>query len=273
MEKLIKIQELTKQFAGREILSKINLEIHRGDSIAFTGHNGSGKSTLLKMIGGLLPYDSGVILRNKNLRVDYIPEHFPKLAITARQYLIHMGKLEGLDSERIRKKIDSLSTAFYMEEMLDTPIRFLSKGTMQKVCVIQAMLGEQDLLLLDEPLSGQDEDSKKNFLSLIKERITQGTAVVMSCHEALLMREVSREIYQIENKRLVRTDLQQLRGARKILVFEKGNKGSKKESLELVRIEEGTKTKVFVSNEDMDQAVKQMLASGYEIRGIYDEEE
>lgn len=260
MESLIQIQNVSKRFRTKEILSGVTLDIGSGDSIAITGHNGSGKSTLLKLIAGLLPYDSGKIFHSKKLKMAYIPEHFPKLAITPRQYFKHMGRIEGIDKCSIEEGVEKLSCIFYMQEMLDTPIRFLSKGTMQKVCVIQAMLSKADVLLLDEPLSGQDLDSQKNFISLVKEQIANGVAVVMSCHEPFLIEELAKEIYQIKDRRLVRTGVTT-------------SSEIKKRKRVLFEGEKNHPIVVSVEEENMSRMIYQMLGDGYQIRGIEDEKE
>jgi ABC-type multidrug transport system ATPase subunit len=87
--------------------------------------------------------------------------------------------------------------------MLDTPMKFLSKGTLQKTAVIQALAAQRDVMFLDEPLSGQDVASQSHFAEELKRRKAAGMAVVMTCHEPFLIEELADRIYQIKDGKLI----------------------------------------------------------------------
>lgn len=171
----------------------------QGQSAAFTGHNGSGKSTLLRLIGGLTNPTSGRIQYVRPLKINYIPEHFPKMGITSRRYILHMGLLEGMKKKEIQEKSSELFGEFFMESMQDIPMKHLSKGTLQKVDVIQALLSRPDVLLLDEPLSRQAAGSQNVFIAKVRELNSHGVTILMSCHENFLINRISDRVYEIRD--------------------------------------------------------------------------
>lgn len=110
-----------------------------------------------------------------------------------------MGQIDGHSPDEITSKASILYQEFRLESMLNTPLKYLSKGSLQKVNVIQALLTVPDILLLDEPLSGQDIVSKQLFISKILKLLKQQVTVIMSCHEPQLIAAISDTIYEIDN--------------------------------------------------------------------------
>ncbi|WP_148411172.1 ATP-binding cassette domain-containing protein [Murimonas intestini] len=204
---IIELKKITKIYNQNVLLKDIDLSIRKGQSISFIGHNGIGKSTLLKIVSGLVRPDAGKIICSKKLLFHYIPEHFPKMNISAFQYIRHMGRIDGIGREDLEKRSSELFKMFYMDEMTDIPMKHLSKGTLQKVGVIQALLTEPDVLLLDEPLSGQDTDSQKVFIDTMNMLRKNGCTLLMSCHEMNLVNSISDTVYEIRDKQLQKTDM------------------------------------------------------------------
>jgi len=275
LEKQIEITSLMKCFGKNIILEDINLTISQGQSIAFIGHNGCGKSTLLKILSGLTVYQKGKLNYAKKLKFNYVPENFPKMAITAREYIYSVGLIEGLSKDFVVKRSNELFQAFFMEEMVDNLIKNLSKGTIQKVNVIQAMLSKPDLLLLDEPLSGQDIASQKVFIHLINKMNEDGVTIVMSCHEDFLINAVSKTVYEIKDKNIYLSERKEIKDRSfDVMIFR--NHGIRLEELNvndhIIKVEKvGNDTKIYVDKENSDSVLRQMLSQGYELRGMYDE--
>lgn len=273
---LIEMNNVSKSFGRKKVLNNINIVIEKGQSIALLGHNGSGKSTFLKIICGLTRINSGEIKYSSDLKFSYIPEHFPKMNITAKQYVKHMGLIEGVPDQVIEEKSQELFKSFFMEGMLDIPMKHLSKGTLQKVGVIQALLSKPDILLLDEPLSGQDMESQKVFINLINELNKQGVTIIMSCHEIFLVRRISNIVYEIRNGKLDQVKLSELyTGECDILIFSKANE-HKTISTEIEAIIDKVenyenKIRIVVEREKSNKVIKKMLEEGYLLRGMYSE--
>lgn len=203
-EEIIDIVQVSKSFGSNHVLQDINLKIYAGQSIAFIGHNGCGKSTLLRVISHLARIDKGQVVHHKKLKFSYIPEHFPQLNFTARQYIQNMGRMEGLSAKQAQEQGEKWFRTFFMESMAQTPLKYLSKGTLQKVGVIQALLSGADVLLMDEPLSGQDVESQNVFMEVVKELNNQGLTVIMSCHEKQLIERLAGDIYEISEGSLTK---------------------------------------------------------------------
>ena len=200
---LIKIIEMTKKYDNKVILDKINMEIKTGESIAIVGRNGMGKSTLLRIIAGLIRVNSGKVEYLKKIKFSYIPENFSKLDITVHDYLSSMAEIDMIKESDFRLKIEELYNLFGLESMIDVKMKNLSKGSLQKVAALQALVVKPDVLILDEPLSGQDVQSQENFIKIVKGLISEGITVIMSCHEERLINELSSKVFKIENKKIV----------------------------------------------------------------------
>ncbi|NEU04113.1 ATP-binding cassette domain-containing protein [Clostridium senegalense] len=275
-KELIVINNVSKNFGRKKVLNNINLVIEKGQSIALLGHNGSGKSTFLKIICGLVRINSGEIRYSSHLKFNYIPEHFPKMNLTAKQYIKHMGLIEGIPVQVIEQKSEKLFKAFFMEEMLEIPMKHLSKGTLQKVGVIQAVLTNPDVILLDEPLSGQDIESQNVFIKLMNELKKEGVTIIMSCHERFLVRRISNVVYEIKNKGLEYVNLSETyTGEYDILSFLKSDK-HKAITAEIENMvdkieNENNAFKIIVEREKSNEVIKKMIEDGYLLRGMYSE--
>ncbi|WMJ89383.1 ATP-binding cassette domain-containing protein [Anaerocolumna sp. MB42-C2] len=206
---IIRLENISKFYSKKLILENVNLTIEKGTSIALLGNNGTGKSTLLKIISGLTNVSTGRVIYYENIKFNYIPEHFPKLNINAKQYIKYMGRIENIPINELEDKCEELVHNFHLDNMMDIPMKHLSKGSLQKVAVIQALLKKPDVLLLDEPLSGQDILSQRYFIQMVNELKLQGVAIVMSCHEMFLVNQISDIAYKIDNYQLARVNVDQ----------------------------------------------------------------
>lgn len=269
---IISLNNVTKHFGRRVILDHVSLNIKRGESIALLGPNGSGKSTLLRMIGGLTTVTSGRIEYAVPLTFNYVPEHFPKIDLTAREFIDSMGLIEGLTAETVGARSQELFHGFYMDDMIDMPIKYLSKGTIQKVAVIQALLKQPDVLLLDEPLSGQDRQSQKAFIKLSQALNHQGVTVIMSCHEEHLVNQLSHAAYEIIDRDIFPVTLSEVQEIDyDVMVFDadpdKNVDLSSMDGIEQWHDFEN-RFELIVRRENSDAVLKQMLTDGFKLRSM-----
>lgn len=202
---MIELKDVRKSYNGKVIFEDVNLKLEDGTVTAFVGHNGCGKSTMLKVVSGLVRKDCGEIIYDKKYRFSYVPEKFPAINMAARAYLKYMAEVDGIYSKTdSRDRINALAKDFYVESMLDKPMKNLSKGTLQKIGVMQAIMSNPEVLLLDEPLSGQDVDSQDVFIEKIKELKKQGTIILLSAHEPDLIHSLGDRVYTIHECKLSR---------------------------------------------------------------------
>lgn len=219
---VLSAQNIHKRYNQNVILDDISVLLNKGEAIFLVGSNGCGKSTLLRILAGLTAPSSGLIKWKDSCNKAFIPDHFEKINISVKSFMDHMM---GIETEPIkREQLDQYYKIYQMESMLDTPMKYLSKGTLQKVAVIQALLSRKDIIFMDEPLSGQDTLSKLNFVKEMKERKEQGTAIVAACHETYLIEGLADRIYQIDQGKIKEGQGYLYGNARKkgFFLFEKG---------------------------------------------------
>ncbi|MGN1401559.1 MAG: ATP-binding cassette domain-containing protein [Bacillus sp. (in: firmicutes)] len=200
---VIQAEHVMKRSEQTVILEDINLEISQNTKLAILGHNGSGKSSLLKLFAGLYAPTSGTLKIQAN-KVGYVPENFPEnIRFKLGEYLLHMAILGGLDRKEAVKRTEDYSRLFHLEAHMDTWLKHCSKGTKQKAGIIQALMQNPDLLLLDEPLTGLDEESKKVFLDLLTDN-ERNMTLIFTAHEQETVDLLAEEIMILENGRIAR---------------------------------------------------------------------
>lgn len=196
---LLTAEDITKKYNRQVILNSICLSVGKGEGIALVGENGCGKSTLLRILCKMTNPTSGSIICTSGLRLAFIPDRFEKINMTARRFMWHMSRLEGFQYSAAEQYCNE----YGLNNMLDTPMKYLSKGTLQKIAVIQALQGERDILIMDEPFSGQDTGSKAGFAAELRRRKENGMAIIMACHEFYLIEQFGDNIIEIKNGALV----------------------------------------------------------------------
>lgn len=192
MGKLVALNNISKVYPNKNVLSNISLTINKKQIYAILGGNGSGKSTLLRIVAGIEKPSSGKIYySNENIRIGYVPERFPKnIRFTPSEYLLYIGKMSKASKNDITKRIDNLLHRFQLDGLKDIRIAELSKGNIQKVGIIQAILQKPDLLVLDEPLSGLDSAAQEELVKIIGELKQQGTTIVLTYHESYIFESI-----------------------------------------------------------------------------------
>lgn len=194
----MEIIHISKSFGSNVVLQDVSLQLIPGKCIAICGHNGCGKSTLLNAVAGFLRIDSGE-LQLKNAVLQYIPDHFFTTRMNARDFLMHMGAIQGMDADAALAVIREYTHKFFMDDLLKTPMQYLSKGSLQKVAVIQALLQTPDILLMDEPLNGQDIASQRVFIELMEALKKKDVCILMAVHEQRLIKEVADIVYELQD--------------------------------------------------------------------------
>ena len=186
----VKIEHLNKSFGKQQVLRDVNLEIPEGQVLGLLGPNGAGKSTLMKILLGLWKADGGTVQVPQ--RIGYLPENNPLYdEMYVSEYLQFMAgltlngaatKREALNGEAINSLIDRVG----LTPEKHKHIRELSKGYRQRVGLAQALLGDPQLLILDEPTTGLDPNQLVEIRSLIRS-LGHDRTVILSTH---IMQEV-----------------------------------------------------------------------------------
>ncbi|GAA4715340.1 ATP-binding cassette domain-containing protein [Phytohabitans rumicis] len=164
------------------VLRGVSVGLRPGEAASVIGRNGVGKSTLLRLAAGLLRPQRGTV-RDRPARVGYVPERFPAdQPFTARRYLLGMAGVRGLAAAAARHAVDGWAERLHFGRLLDTPMAELSKGSAQKVGLIQAVLCSPDLLILDEPWEGLDAATRAEVPLIVGEVTAAGGRVLISDH-------------------------------------------------------------------------------------------
>lgn len=153
---LIKFSNVNKDFGKKKVITNFNYSFYQGQSYLLKGENGSGKSTIIKLALGLYFPTKGHVTRNyKHFR--YVPELLPiKSDIKVKTYLNHILKL--MNETKNKQLLDLL------ELQLEKPLKTLSKGNTKKILLYLAFVGKPEVIFLDEPLDGLDQNMQKKVI-------------------------------------------------------------------------------------------------------------
>ncbi len=207
---MILIEHINKSFGAQQVLKDIRLEIPAGQVLGLLGPNGAGKSTLMKILIGLWKADSGKVQVPE--RIGYLPENNPlydEMYVT--EYLQFMAGLTHANED-----IDALIDRVGLVPERHKHIRELSKGYRQRVGLAQALLGNPELLILDEPTTGLDPNQLVEIRSLIRDLGKERT-VILSTHIMQEVREMCDRVVILDHGEIKAdefidkiTDLEQL---------------------------------------------------------------
>ena len=188
---------LTVELGGLPVLRSVSLSVGPGEAVALLGGNGSGKSTLVRTVLGLLPYQRGGIrlfgqpLRTFRewARVGYVPQRsMAPLGGSKVKEVVAAGRLARRRlfrplSRGDREAIHDAIAQVGLSEQLNADIAALSGGQQQRVLVARALVGQPELLVLDEPTSGVDREHQRVLAEVLADLISAGTAVLVVLHD------------------------------------------------------------------------------------------
>ena len=191
---MLTISDLVKTYpSGVQALKGVSLELPPG-VFGLLGPNGSGKTTLMKIMATLLEPDSGTILMNgtdllahktqTRRMLGYLPQDFGLYpTLTARQMLDYLAKLKGVTNKRERHAlIEALLERVNLAQEPTQPLGEFSGGMRQRLGIAQALIGEPELIIVDEPTAGLDPQERVRFHNLISETAGEKTVVILSTH-------------------------------------------------------------------------------------------
>lgn len=179
---MISLNNVSKGFKGIKVLKDITLNIEKGELVYIKGANGSGKSTLLKLIAGLLAVDDGnIVLDGYNVGALIENPSF----IENETALFNLKFLYNLNGSFKREYVEKYFEYLNLDIDINIPMKRYSIGMRQKVGIIQAVMENQDLILLDEPSRGLDEDSVVGFTKLVNELHKEGKTIIICAHDGV----------------------------------------------------------------------------------------
>jgi len=189
---LVTLHNATCGYGARDILTDVDLEIRAGEAVALLGSNGAGKSTLLKAITGLAALRGMATI---DASLGYVPQYqdsdlsFP---VTAYK-VVEMGLLPSVSwwhrCTSMRSYRDCVLNALRqvgMEHLAETRFGQLSGGQRQRVLIARALVSAPELVLLDEPFNGLDQESRRILIQIIADLKEAGIALLVSTHDPIL---------------------------------------------------------------------------------------
>jgi ABC-2 type transport system ATP-binding protein len=221
---MLEVRNLIKSYSRIPAVDGVSFSIRPGEILGYLGPNGAGKSTTVKMLIGLIEPTHGEILFNgRDVRADwpgflrhvgYVPEEpnlYPQLS--GREYLQLVGRLRGIPRAVLEPRMDRMFRLFSLWEDRHSPLSAYSKGMRQKVLVSGALLGDPQLLILDEPFSGLDVNAAIVLRTLIRALAEEGKMILYSSHVLEVVEKVCSSVLILRKGKAVAHDrVERLRG-------------------------------------------------------------
>lgn len=220
---MIHVENLTKTYAGSTVLNIENLKIPRGESFGLVGNNGAGKTTFFSLLLDLIPPSTGKVISKSN-QIDktedwksytsaFIDESFLIGYLTPEEYFYFIGELRGWNKTDTDTFLLGFE-GFFSGEILDKKkyLRDLSKGNSKKVGIVAALIGNPEVIILDEPFANLDPTTQIRLKKIIKDLAqSREVTILVSSHDLQHTVEVSNRVVVLEKGSIVK-DLQTTSG-------------------------------------------------------------
>lgn len=206
----LELKDIKKSFDGKEILHGIHFTVESGRALGLLGRNGAGKTTTIRIIMDVFRANSGeIVLDGKKFKptasqVGYLPEErglYPKKKV--RDQMVYLAMLRGMNKKQAMESTIKWLKRLQVEEYIDKNLETLSKGNQQKVQLASTLVGEPQIVILDEPFSGLDPVNAQVLRDVIKSLILDGRIVIFSSHQMSYVEEFCEDIAIINHGEVV----------------------------------------------------------------------
>ncbi len=207
---MITVSNLSKKYNADPVLNIGHLEIPKGQSFGLVGNNGAGKTTFFSLLLDLIQPTTGFI-KSKDIQVSesedwkpytsaYIDETFLIGYLTPEEYFYFIGELRGQNKTEVDALLKQFQDFFHGEILNQKKyLRDLSKGNQKKVGIIAALIGNPEVIILDEPFANLDPTTQIRLKQILKNLAEkQGVTVLVSSHDLMHVTEVSERIVVLE---------------------------------------------------------------------------
>ena len=274
---MIEVKNVTKKYGNKIAVDNISFEVKDGEVVGFLGPNGAGKSTTMNMITGFIEPTDGTIMINGNdiskkakkakKQIGYMPENVPLYyELTVKEFITYMAELKFVKRSERKAEVDKVIKEAGLENVKNRLIRNLSRGYKQRVSLAGALVGNPDVIILDEPTVGLDPKQITEIRGLIKELGKKHT-VILSTHILSEVSQICEKVVIINKGKIVAIDTpenleQKTKEKNGISVTVEDPKENMKklkskipeiEKIEMIKDnEDGTKQFVITSKTDID---------------------
>lgn len=213
---MIEVKNVTKKYGNITAVDNISFDVKDGEVVGFLGPNGAGKSTTMNMITGFIEPTEGQIIVNGNdiskkpkkakRQIGYMPENVPLYyELTVKEFITYMAELKFVKRQDRKTEVEKVITNTGLEEVKGKLIRNLSRGYKQRVSLAGALVGEPDVIILDEPTVGLDPKQISEIRNLIKELGKKHT-VILSTHILSEVSQICEKVVIINKGKIIAID-------------------------------------------------------------------
>lgn len=209
---MIQVESLVKKYGSHTAVNQLSFTVEKGQIYGFLGPNGAGKSTTMNIMTGYIAANSGTVKINgydilkepekAKQSIGYLPEIPPLYTdMTVREYLLFVAELKKVPKKERAGHVDEIVEKIQLAEVKNRLIRNISKGYKQRVGLAQALIGDPEVLILDEPMVGLDPKQIIEMRDLIKSLAREHT-IILSSHILSEVSAVCDHIMIISNGKL-----------------------------------------------------------------------
>lgn len=248
---MIELENVTKKYGDFTAIDNMSFKINKGEIVGFLGKNGAGKTTTLKMITGLIGPTEGSILingekiNNKSKKlIGFMPENTPLYQdMTVKEYINYIGELKKIKKDKRKEDVKKIINSLGLLDVENKLIKNISRGYKQRVSMAGALIGNPEIIILDEPTVGLDPTQIVEIRNLIKS--------LKGKHTVLFSSHILSEVNQI---------------CEKVIIIDKG-KLIVQDTLENIE-EKINKNVIIIDIEDLDNNIEKIKQDIKEIQSI-----
>jgi len=213
---LIKVKNVTKKYGKFTAVDNISFTVNDGEIVGFLGPNGAGKSTTMNMITGFIEPSDGTIevngydimkkTKKAKKQIGYMPENVPLyMDLTVKEFISFMAELKLVERKNRKEEVKTAIKETGLEEVQNKLIKNLSRGYKQRVSMAGALVGNPDVLILDEPTVGLDPKQIIEIRNLIK-KLGKKHTVILSSHILSEISQICEKVIIINKGKIVAID-------------------------------------------------------------------
>lgn len=274
---MITVKNVTKKYGKFKAVDNISFEINDGEIIGLLGPNGAGKSTTMNILTGFIePTEGEVIINGYNISkkpkkakkcIGYMPEGVPLYKdMTVKEFVTYMAELKGVKKDEIKESVEQAIQDTWLQNVRKVLIRNLSKGYKQRVSMAGALVGNPEIIILDEPTVGLDPKQIIEIRNLIK-KLGKDHTLIISSHILSEISQICERVIIINKGQIVAVDSPEhledtvnIENAINIIVEDKENK------IEKIKIQGAKKIELIKKNDDNTKEYRIIPEKDYDIR-------
>lgn len=274
---MITVKNVTKKYGKFKAVDNISFEVNDGEIIGLLGPNGAGKSTTMNILTGFIePTQGEVIINGYNISkkpkkakkcIGYMPEGVPLYKdMTVKEFITYMAELKGVKKENIKESVEQAMQDTWLQNVKKVLIKNLSKGYKQRVSMAGALVGNPEIIILDEPTVGLDPKQIIEIRNLIK-KLGKKHTLIISSHILSEISQICEKVIIINKGQIVAVDSPEnledkvnVENAINIIVEDMENK------IESLKINGAKKVELIKKNDDNTKEYRIIPEKDYDIR-------